>query len=161
METGKFQCGVAAVVYHAETQTYLLLKRLRQHEVGQDTWECVTGRVNQGESFEVALHREVLEELGVTVQLEFIIGTSHFFRGKPEPENEMLGVKYACTLANRNAIQLSAEHGEFRWLTANEVYYFLPANYWLSQTIRRAEIIRHSLPPTLVAFFQAVGFETN
>ena len=161
MNDGRFQCGIAAVVYHTETQTYLLLKRSSKHEVGQEAWECVTGRVNQGESFEVALHREVLEELSVMIQLDFIIGTSHFYRGQAQPENELLGVKYACTVAKREAICISAEHSEFRWLTANDVYNLLSANHWLAQTIRRAEIIRHALPTHLVEFFRAAGFETN
>jgi len=161
MAVGRFQCGIAALIYHSETQTYLLLKRSQQHEVERDAWECVTGRVNQGESFEMALHREVLEELGVVVQLEFIIGTSHFYRGQEQPENELLGVKYACTLANRDEIRLGEEHSELRWLTANEIYHVLPTNHWLSQTVRRAETVRKSMPPALVAFFQTVGFESN
>jgi 8-oxo-dGTP diphosphatase len=126
MTVGRFLCGIAALVYHPATETYLLLRRAASRDAGGGEWESVTGRVDQGESFETALHREVREELGVEVMLDFIIGTSHFYRGAPAPENELLAVHYACTLTDREAIRVSDEHSEARWLSASEVATFLP-----------------------------------
>src|SRR6185369_15689028 len=97
------------------------LQRDANRDFGGQEWESVTGRVNQNENFETALHREVREELGIAVQLEFIVGTSHFYRGAPTPDNELLGVRYACTFnGDRDTIQISDEHMDFRWLTAEE-----------------------------------------
>lgn len=124
-------------------------------------WECVTGRVDQGESFEAALHREVREELGVSVEVDFIVGTTHFHRGQPTPENELLGVRYACTLRDREAIRVSAEHSAFQWLTAARVYDLLPAGHWLHLTIRRAEAMRAALPAGLIDLFRSEGFEDS
>jgi 8-oxo-dGTP diphosphatase len=160
MSIGRFQCGIAALIYHPASKTYLLLQRAAHRDFGGAEWECVTGRVDQGESYEQALHREVREELGVMVTLEFIIGTTHFYRGAPLPENELLGVKYACLLEDQTAIQVSDEHSEVRWLTAEEVYALLPSQHWLHQTIRRAELMRRSLPPELLDVFRSEGFET-
>lgn len=159
MSTGRFQCGVAAIIYHPSTKTYLLLRRADARDFGGGEWESVTGRVDQGESFEAALHREVWEELQAQIQLDFILGTSHFYRGDPVPENELLAVKYACTIAEREAIQVSAEHSEYRWLTAEEIYAFLPAAHWLYQSIQRAEQTRRLLPAELLELHRAFGFE--
>jgi 8-oxo-dGTP diphosphatase len=158
---GRFLCGIAAVIYHPATATYLLLRRAADRDAGGGEWESVTGRVDQGEGFEAALHREVREELGVEIQVDFIIGTSHFYRGAPVPENELLAVKYACTLVERAAIQVSTEHSEHRWLTADEVYTLLPPEHWLHQTIRRAELTRAALPASLLATHRREGFENT
>jgi 8-oxo-dGTP diphosphatase len=158
---GRFQCGVAALLYHAPTQTYLLLRRSRQRDFGADDWEGVTGRVDQGESFEQAVYREVREEVGLDIQIDFIIGTTHFYRGQPIPENELLGVKYACSVATRETLSISDEHDEARWLTASEIYALLPTDHWLYQTVQRAEMLREALPAALIAYQQQAGFESD
>lgn len=159
MDNGRFQCGIAGLIYHPPTRTYLLLRRSASRDVGGNEWECVTGRVNQGESFESALHREIREELSVSVQLEFIVGTSHFYRGQHTPENELLGVQYACTIKDRKAIRPGEEHAEALWLTASQVYGLLPKEHWMRQAIQRAELMRNVLPTELVTVFQSNGFE--
>lgn len=156
ISVGRFLCGVAALVYHPESQTYLLLQRTDDRG---GTWECVTGRVDQGESFEVAVRREVKEELGVAVALDFIIGTSHLYRGEPIPENELLTVQYSCSLADRGDIQLSAEHSAHRWLSAVQIEGFLPSDHWLHPAIRRAEQTRAALAPALLTLHRGEGFE--
>lgn len=149
MAIGRFQCGIAAIIYHPPTQTYLLLKRADHRDYGGGEWESVTGRVDQGESFEEAVHREVLEELGVTVKLDFLVGTTHFYRGEAVPENELLGVKYVCSIDDRDSIQVSEEHSEARWLSADEVFQLLRPDHWLYPMIERAEKMRKFVPPEL------------
>lgn len=156
MTIGRFLCGIAALIYHAETATYLIMRRASQRDYGAGGWECVTGRVDQGESFEQALHREVHEETGAQVQIEFVIGTSHFYRGDATSENELLGVRYACTITDRDTVTIEAEHSEMRWLTAEEVYALMPESDWLHQTVRAAETIRTHLSPELAAFYRSL-----
>jgi len=96
MPIGRFYAGIAAVIRSPRTNQYLLLQRSEHKDYAPGAWECVTGRVDQGEGFEDALHREVREELGVRVQVEYILGTTHFQRGAPIPENELVGVIYMC-----------------------------------------------------------------
>ena len=100
MPIGHFYAGIAAVIRSPETRQYLLLRRSEQKDYARGVWECVTGRVDQGEGFEDALRREVREELGVEVQIDYILGTTHFYRGVPIPENELVGVIYLCSLAD-------------------------------------------------------------
>ncbi|MCA9969115.1 MAG: NUDIX domain-containing protein, partial [Anaerolineales bacterium] len=144
---------------------YLLLRRAQTKDHGAGSWECVTGRVDQGEGFLDALRREVREELGVDVTPAFFVGTTHFYRGAPQPENELLGVVFACTVADPAAIRLSHEHDAHRWLTAAEAAAFLdqaqPAARWLRTVIARAAALRRLHPPALLAYWQTHGFETD
>ena len=53
---GHFLVGIAGLIRNSEGD-YLLMKRGAARDFGAESWECVTGRVNQGESIEQALHR--------------------------------------------------------------------------------------------------------
>ncbi len=59
--------GVAAVVYDAAGQTLLHRRR-----VG-DGWAPISGHIEPGESLTAALHREVLEETGLTARIERLV----------------------------------------------------------------------------------------
>ena len=168
-DSGRFLAGIGALIRCTSTQRYLLLRRSPHKDVGAGVWECVTGRVDQGEGFEDALHREVREEVGLPVQIDFIIGTSHFYRGATIPDNELLGVTYCCSIVSAAteppAIHLSAEHSEYRWLTAEEALVLLsspdPATRWARTVVQRAETIRQQLPTNLRLFHRRHGFELN
>lgn len=159
MSVGHFLGGIAALIWDPAADKYLLLRRNAAKDVGAGHWECVTGRVDQGEGFEAALHREVREELGVPVRIEFLLGTTHFYRGAPEPENELVGVVYTCSLTNPEAIRLSPEHDAHHWLNASELHAFLPDDHWLRPFVTRAEQMRQHTPPALRQLFQREGFE--
>jgi 8-oxo-dGTP diphosphatase len=163
MSIGRFYAGVGAVVWSSRLEQYLLLRRSEHKDFAPGTWECVTGRVDQGEGFEDALHREVREELGVDVQVEYILGTTHFYRGAPAPENELVGVIYLCSLADPEAVHISEEHSEFRWLPADQAIMLLTAadtsSQWARRVIQRAEVIRSMLPGELAKFQRESGFE--
>lgn len=159
MEIGRFLGGVAALIWEQGQKKYLLLRRENHRDFEAGSWECVTGRVNQGESFEIALHREVQEEIGTEIQIEFLIGTTHFFRGKAEPKNELLGLIFGCTLTGADQLTISPEHSEYRWVTRDEAFHLLPLNHWLRKVIVRAEILRHYLPNELREFYRDRGFE--
>jgi 8-oxo-dGTP pyrophosphatase MutT (NUDIX family) len=158
MSIGHFYAAVGALMWNPAEGKYLVLKRTADKDFGAGVWECVTGRVDQGEGFTEALHREVREELGVEVQIDFMIDTMHFYRGEARPENELVGVVYRCSLEDAGAIQTSWEHSEHRWVTADEAGEIFPEGYWLVDLIQHAERIRALLPPELLAVYQE-GFE--
>jgi 8-oxo-dGTP diphosphatase len=163
MAIGHFYAGIAALIWSPETKQYLLLRRSEQKDFARGAWECVTGRVDQGESFEDALRREVLEELRVEVQIEHILGTTHFYRGEPIPENELVGVIYLCSLSDPTSIRISPEHSEYRWLLAVHAFELLsasdPTTRWARRLIQRAEAIRQILPEKLIDFQRNSSFE--
>ena len=159
MTIGRFSAGVAALVRCPADGRYLLLQRSAAKDFGSGAWECVTGRVDQGEGFTAAVRREVREELGVEVQVDFIIGTMHFYRGPATPANELVGVQYCCSLADPASIHTSAEHSVYRWVTAAEAEGLLPTGHWLRKAIRRAEAIRALSPSALLEYYSAEGFD--
>jgi 8-oxo-dGTP pyrophosphatase MutT (NUDIX family) len=150
MTIGRFYAGVSAVLWNPSTRKYLLLRRSTDKDFGSGAWECVTGRVDQGEGFADAARREVHEELGIEAKVDFVLGVMHFYRGEDNPENELLGVYFACSVQDPGEIQLSWEHSEARWLTAEEVYELLPPTHWLVEAVYRAETMRSLLPPALL-----------
>ena len=159
MMVGHFLGGIAALIHDPAARQYLLLRRSAQKDFQSGDWECVTGRVDQGESYTQALHREVREEIGVEVQIDFLIGTTHFYRGAETPENELLGVIFDCTLADSKAVRLGDEHSEMAWMTVDEVRAALPESHWLRRVIDRAEWLRARLPEDVRRQFRENGFE--
>jgi 8-oxo-dGTP diphosphatase len=149
-EPGHFLVGIASLIRDADDR-YLLLRRAEERDVGGGVWECVTGRVDQGESVEAALHREVAEETGLTVHLEGIIGLSHFYRGEERAENELQGVVFDCLVEDASTLTPSVEHSDHRWLSARDALAFLTASdagtRWFRNTIERAEALRTIRPP--------------
>lgn len=157
-EQGRFIATIAALVYHPPTRSYLLLRRSSAVEVNTGDWETVTGRLQHGESFEEGARREVFEEIGAAVELDFILGTAHFFRGNPSDENEALGVRYACTVADQDSIRLSPEHDSHLWVTPEEAASFLGPDHRVSRMIQRAEIVRAGLSADVVSLHRREGF---
>ncbi len=162
MSIGRFYAGIAAVIWARATDQYLLLKRSEKKNFGNGVWECVTGRVDQGEGFEDAVHREVKEEIGLEVDIDFVVGTTHFYRGN-EPEDELVGVVFFCSMEQPAEIALSAEHSTYRWVTATEAQTQLnaddPSTRWMRRVIERAEALRAEVPPSLVNVHRTHGFE--
>jgi 8-oxo-dGTP diphosphatase len=158
LQVGHFLAGIAALIWDPATERYLLLQRSADKDYASGAWECVTGRVDQGEDFEQALHREVREEIGASVQIEFIVATTHFYRGHPSPENELLGIIYGCTIENPHDVTIEAEHSQARWLTVQQAYEFLPQDYWLRNVIERAELMKAQLPQELRDVYRNQGF---
>lgn len=158
---GRFLAGVGALLRDGDR--YLLLRRAATKDFAAGAWECVTGRVDQGEGFAAAVRREVAEELGVAVTPEYLLATTHFYRGTAVPENELVGVVYLCSWAGEQPITLSAEHDAFRWVTAVEAAQLLtatdPSTAWTRQLIARAEEIRPLLTDDLRHFNRRNGLE--
>ena len=159
MGVGRFCAMIGALLWYPPNNTYLLLRRAADRDVGSGTWEWVTGRLHQGEGFSDAVHREVYEELGVEVQIDFIIGTAHFYRGDRRPENELVGVQYSCSIRDPEAIRVGAEHSEYQWVTAEKAEELLPDSHWLRKVIARAETTRSLLPSEMLDLHRRSGLE--
>ena len=148
---GTFIAGISAIIWSSKREKYLLFRRASSKDFGAGGWECVTGRVDQGEGFPEAAVREVREELGVQVTLDFLVDTVHFYRGEPVPENELLGVVYHCTYDEAEPFQMSEEHDAFEWVTAVEAQQKLPKNHWLLPHLLKAEQLRSKFPAGYLA----------
>jgi 8-oxo-dGTP diphosphatase len=159
MSVGRFFGLVGALLWSPKLQKFLILKRSQEQDFECGIWESGTGRVDQGENFTQALRREMLEELGVDIQIEFIIGTTHFYRGEKIPANEMIGVYYFCTVDDPEEIQVSWEHSEYQWVTIEDAEALFPEGYWLLDIMNRAEEIRSRIPQKLIDYHKKMGFD--
>lgn len=163
MAIGRFLAGIFALVYSPGLDRYLILQRSEERDHAPGVWECVTGRVDQGEGFEDALHREAQEEIGVDIQFEFIAGTMHFYRGPKTPEYEMLGVLCACSLDDPESIRISSEHAQYRWVTLPEVAQMVVEQgirvRFIQHAIQRVETLRKLTPPGLSDALRQAGMD--
>jgi 8-oxo-dGTP diphosphatase len=158
---GRFLAGIGALLRRSSDGRYLFLRRSLSKDYAAGDWECVTGRVDQGEGFTEAVHREICEEVGLRARIEFIIGTTHFYRGETAPENELLGVLYCCAVENPQPLRISSEHSEYRWLDATELDALLPADHWLIPVVARVETMLALTPVPLLDYYRTAGFDID
>jgi 8-oxo-dGTP diphosphatase len=78
-------------------------------------WEFPGGKVEDGETPEECLHREIKEELKCRVKIQKSL--PHFFYYYPNKEIEF--IPFMCTLENTDPHPM--EHEEIRWLNQNEL----------------------------------------
>ena len=90
--------------------------------------------------------RESRDELGLDVRVKCLLSTTHFYRGKPVPENEMVSVAFGCSVENGSDLNLSGEYSEHRWVTAEEEAEFGPPDHWLYALIVRAGVFLQLMP---------------
>jgi len=109
---------VEAILFRKETDgiRYLLFKR---NERKGGFWQPITGGIEEGESIETALRREVLEETGFR-DLQNVIDL-HFNFSFPDDNGGILTeYVYGIELAAGHEPTLSSEHTEFRWVDLDE-----------------------------------------
>jgi len=118
-QIGRFLVATGAIIENIKTGKILLLKRSKTKDFSADIWEYPTGRMNQFETPEEGLRREILEETGLEIDIVKLINTFHIFRGEKTAENELVGIMYWCQTNNERA-KISEEHSDFVWVTVKE-----------------------------------------
>lgn len=107
----------AAVVDSLENPSLLLVARRSAPPKFAGMWEFPGGKVEEGESFEEALHRELGEELGIRVRLGREIPAPDD-AGWPLNERAVMRVWFAEVLDGEpSALE---DHDELRWVRLDE-----------------------------------------
>ena len=114
MNTKPYGLAVRAVI-RDEQGRCLLLRRSSSSRRFPGQWEWPGGKVDSGESFDVALYREVREETGLEVELLGVVGSFSF--DLPEVRVAMLCLE---ARAAGGTFRLSEEHDESAWVPAAE-----------------------------------------
>ncbi len=102
---------VAAIII--KNDKYFIAQRNRNKHMGL-SWEFPGGKVEKGETLEIALKREIKEELNIEINIKDKLGEENY-------QDDKINVKlhyFICSLAN-GVITLS-EHENLAWVTKNE-----------------------------------------
>lgn len=109
----------AAIVDDLAAPTLLLAARRSAPAALAGGWEFPGGKVDEGESHEMAMHRELLEELGVHVHLgDEVPGPQD--GGWPLGENYLMFVFLAVITSGVPAPL--EDHDELRWLPLDDLF---------------------------------------
>ncbi len=100
--------GAFAVIFDPESRVLLC------HRTDRDAWNLPGGKVEVGESPWDAVVREVLEEVGLFVRVERLLGVYSI------PKRKDLVLNFLCALSE-GTIRLSAEADDIRWFNREEI----------------------------------------
>ena len=110
-----------SVLYNTKLDKYLLVQRSSKDDIGADTWENIGGNIEDDETLEEGLRREIREEVGITdidVGRVAYVSLLHF----KEP---CLIVAYYCYTTTEE-VKLSEEHQAYVWADKEKCRELLP-----------------------------------
>jgi len=114
------QVGVYGFIYTDKSQ--ILLVRRALHDTNPNMWELPGGGLDHGEDPEVGVAREVLEETGLIVDVQFPLATRAKLSDN-DTNKHTVRIAYLCKLLAREAtVRLSREHSESLWINLGENY---------------------------------------
>ena len=106
----KFDVVAAIIIKDGK---YFIAQRNRNKHMGL-SWEFPGGKVEEGESFEIALKREIEEELNIEINIKNKLGEENY-------QDDKINVKlhyFICSHFNGEIIL--SEHEDSAWITKNE-----------------------------------------
>ncbi len=97
---------------------YLIIKRC---EADGGFWQGVTGTLEEGETLNDCLIREIKEELGIT-KIKNISSLKQTLQWAKKTGFMITEYVFAVKLDKRVKVTLSEEHDEYKWCGFNEAY---------------------------------------
>ena len=116
-DIGTFQVSVAAMIADDDGNV-LVVKRSPRVAHAAGRWDVVSGRLAPGESFEEALKREIIEEIGESVVID-IVEPYYTFHHIRDDGHEVQGVSYYCRYKGGKVL-LNDEHTDCRWVSVEK-----------------------------------------
>lgn len=116
----------------------LILKRSTDSKTNPGKWELPGGKVNQDESFDHALIREVYEETNLKIALEHVVGAS---------EQNLHIIRAVHIIMSGKIIEgelnLSSEHEGYAWVTIETLSDYELAD-WLQDYVNQSNVMGNS-----------------
>lgn len=106
---------VNLIIINRENQI-LLVKRTEKEDQFEGCWSIPGGGPKEEETYEVALRREIKEEIGCEIESATFF-RSYYFKVNPELNVRAI---YFYGRINGN-IKLNEEFSDFKWVNANEI----------------------------------------
>src|SRR5438876_6277958 len=110
-----FALSVKVIVTDSQGRC-LVLRRSASSRNHAGKWEFPGGKVDPGETFDVALLREVMEETGLDIELASAFGTCE--SGLADKQIVYLIMEGTAASAD---VRLSSEHDDYKWATPTEL----------------------------------------
>ena len=115
---------VAIVLFSLTSQKYLIVRR-DQYQSGAGFWEFPGGKVESGETPQVALRREIMEELGVSVEisrLRFLSKNIHQYGSKK------INISFYLYEIPHEIPLALVDHDDSKWCDVNDILKFKMAD---------------------------------
>jgi len=103
-------------IIHRSDGKILVLKRNNRDDHKPGIWETVGGGMDQKETPQKELVREILEETGLTIEVETPFNVFTFIKDTGEFK---VGITFLCKYIDGEVV-LSDEHSEYRWIDPKE-----------------------------------------
>ncbi|MFA6493572.1 MAG: (deoxy)nucleoside triphosphate pyrophosphohydrolase [Candidatus Paceibacterota bacterium] len=132
--TSFFMIKVAAALIFDEYGNFLIAERADGSLAGK--WEFPGGKIEEGETENEAVVREIMEELGVQVVTEKIVGV--FSHAYPDREVELILIQ--CFLSEDQKIISDGSHSSHAWVALSdcEKYDFAPLDREIVEFLNQA-----------------------
>lgn len=128
----EFGVATKAIIFNKNSGKYLILLKSDSEDINPNTFDFPGGRIKFGEKLEEAVKRESMEETGLNVVPMQVFNAWTFV--KEDKDFQLTGIDFFC-LTEKEEVNLSEEHSDFEWKTANEIIGDEKYPSWLRKTI--------------------------
>ena len=104
-------------VFVVSSDKKILLLKTNHEKYNESYLSIINGSVDDGESFEDAANREVLEETGLKLKKLYFSGYSCTYE---YPKDNLRTKKVFIGLVKDNSVRLSDEHEDYKWVDLKE-----------------------------------------
>ena len=136
----KVYVGMAAVI--EKDNNFLVLRRSEERDFEPGMWETVTGRLEADESPVIGIQREVEEETGLKVEVQYPLDIGFFYRGGKE--FPMVFISFYCKYLE-GEVNITWEHSEYKWLSLDDAI-SLPDLHHFHVMFRNLKGMKENLP---------------
>lgn len=114
----------------------LVVKRSSHKKFMPDKWELPGGKVDWGEDIKIALKRELQEETSLEVQVYESFRVFGYVN--EETDVHTVEIVYFTRLkGNPEDVELSDEHQEYKWISAEDVDAYFPQGDLIRESVTK------------------------